>query len=202
VARAAIRVWGRPNGFHVRKVIWALNELDLPYELIEAGFGIEPTPEFRSRNPSALAPVIDDDGVVIWESNVIVRYLCTAYSPGRLAPASDLAARFAVEQWMDWNATTLWPAIRPLHHEIARSGALQPSERARLQAELDRWLDVLEARLSASEYLAGEAFSMADIPAGLAIDRWLRLGRDEPNRPSLVRWRTALTARPAFPAQG
>jgi glutathione S-transferase len=168
VARKPIRVWGRRNGFHARKVIWALGELGLPYELIEAGFGIEPTPEFRSRDPNALAPVIDDDGVVVWESNVVVRYLCTAYSPGRLAPAGDLAARFAVEQWMDWNATTLWPAIRPLHHELARGAALPEPERAGLRADLDRWLGVLEDRLAAFPYLAGEAFSMADIPAGLA----------------------------------
>src|SRR6185437_9549253 len=78
MVRAAIRLWGRPDGFHARKVIWALSELELPFELIPAGFGIEPTPEFRDRNPSALAPVIDDAGVVVWESNVIVRYLATA----------------------------------------------------------------------------------------------------------------------------
>jgi glutathione S-transferase len=195
-----IRLWGRRNGFHVRKVIWALQELGLPFELIEAGHGVKPTPDFRSRNPSALAPVIDDAGVVVWESNVVVRYLCAAYSDGELAPSG--LARFVAEQWMDWNATTLWPAVRPLNHSGRRGGPeLTEGERQARLAELARWLDVLEARLEGAAFLAGERFTMADIPAGVTIDRWRKLRLAGPERPSLVRWHEALAARPAFPTE-
>lgn len=196
----SITLWGRRSSFHARKVIWALEELALPYTLVEAGFGVEPTDAFRARNPNLLAPVLDDAGVVIWESNVIVRYLCTAYGDGALARASSLPARFEAEQWMDWNATTLWPALRPLHHARMRGQALEDGRRAALEAELGRWLDVLEGRLAAGEHLAGDAFSMADIPAGLTIDRAARLDLIG-DRPNLRRWWFGLTARAAFPGE-
>lgn len=196
--REPIRLWGRTSGFHARKVIWALQELNLRFTLTEAGFGILPTDEFLSRNPNALAPTIDDHGVVLWESNVIVRYLCARYASGNLMP-EDLAERFAAEQWMDWNATTLWPALRPLFRESVRGEALPQEDKDRAMAELSRWLDVLENQLRQTPYLAGAVFSMANIPAGLTIERWFGLGLDDGARPQISRWRQALTARPAFP---
>jgi glutathione S-transferase len=195
---ATITLWGRRSSFHTRKVIWALEELALPYTIIEAGFGVEPSAEFRARNPNLLAPVIDDAGVVVWESNVIVRYLCTAHGDGALARTGSLAARFEAEQWMDWNATTLWPALRPLHHARVRGQALDEDRRATLEGEVGRWLDVLEQRLATAEHLADDAFSMADIPAGLTTERAARLDLVG-DRPNLLRWWSALAARPAFP---
>ncbi len=195
-----LKLWGRRSSFHTRKVIWALEELALPYELIEAGFGIEPTAAFRARNPNLQAPVIDAGGVVVWESNVIVRYLCTAHGGGALARDQTLAARFEVEQWMDWNATTLWPALRPLHHARSRGQDLDEGSRAALEAGIERWFEVLERRLAAVSYLAGDDFSMADIPVGLTVDRAVRLGLAR-DRPNLLRWWSALVARPAFPSE-
>lgn len=196
----AITLWGRRSSFHTRKVIWALEELALPYTLVEAGFGVEPTAALRARNPNLLAPVIDDAGVVVWESNVIVRYLCTAHGGGALARASSLPARFEAEQWMDWNATTLWPALRPLHHAQARSRALDEDRRAVLETEFACWLDVLDGRLMTVGHLADDAFSMADIPAGLTIERAARL-KLLGDRPNLRRWWSVLAARPAFPGE-
>lgn len=198
--RATIKLWGRRGSFHTRKVIWTLEELSLPYAITEAGFGIEPTGEFGARNPNLLAPVIDDDGVVVWESNVIVRYLCAAHGDGALARSQTLASRFEAEQWMDWNATTLWPALRPLHHARVRGQALDEDKRIALEGELGRWLDVLERRLAEGAYLAGEAFSMADIPACLTIERAVRLDLAG-HRPNLLRWWSALAARSAFPGE-
>ncbi len=191
--------WGRRSGFHTRKVIWTLQELDLPFDLIEAGHGIVPTAEFTARNPNTLAPVIDEGGIIVWESNVIVRYLCARYSAGRLFPDADLQARFRAKQWMDWNATTLWPALRPICHDATRGGSLPAADRESRIGEIGRWLNVMEQQLGVTAYLAGDAFTMADIPAALSIDRWFALGPDDGTRPRLRRWWSNVIARPAFP---
>ena len=70
-------VWGRKNSVNVQKVLWCCEEIGLEYERKEAGgaFGVVNTPEYRSINPNRLVPTIDDDGVVLWESNAVVRYL-------------------------------------------------------------------------------------------------------------------------------
>lgn len=195
-----IRLWGRASSFHTRKAIWALQELGLKFERLEAGYGVAPSEAFMARNPNALAPVLDDGGVVVWESNVIVRYLYARYAANRASPEESLFARIAAEQWMDWNATTLWPSVRPLFQAAARGVTLDAEARSRQVQELARWLDVLEAWLSARRHLTGAEFSMADIPAGLTIDRAARLDLLG-GRANVRRWWADLVARPAFPPE-
>ena len=60
----------------------------------------------RGVNPNRLVPAIDDDGVVLWESNVIVRYLAAKHAAGALMP-SDPVTRAKAEMWMDWQQTSL-----------------------------------------------------------------------------------------------
>src|SRR5215210_9544373 len=110
-----LTLWGRVNSINVQKVHWCLEELGLAYDRIEAGreFGVVDTPEYRRMNPNGLVPTIEDDGFVLWESNAIVRYLARKHRAGALVP--EEASRLALaDQWMDWQVSTLWPAIRPL----------------------------------------------------------------------------------------
>jgi glutathione S-transferase len=102
----ALTIWGRANSINVQKVLWCCAELNLPYQRIDAGgkFGVSDTPEYLVRNPNGLVPTIEDEELVLWESNVIVRYLSTKHGMGTLSPAA-LALRFDVERWMDWEAT-------------------------------------------------------------------------------------------------
>ncbi|PPS59007.1 hypothetical protein CRX72_28195 [Pantoea sp. BRM17] len=57
-------------------------------------------------NPNALVPVIIDDGLVIWESNAILRYLANSYGGAWLYP-EEPRLRAPVDQWIDWQATEL-----------------------------------------------------------------------------------------------
>ncbi len=110
-----LTVWGRTNSLNVQKVLWTLGELGLEYERIDAGmqFGLTDTADYRARNPNGLVPTIDDDGLVLWESNTIVRYLAARYASGTLSPA-DPGERALAERWMDWQATSFYPAIVPV----------------------------------------------------------------------------------------
>ena len=76
-----LKVWGRRSSFNVQKVMWLTGELGLEHERIDAGgsFGGLDAPEFRARNPHGLVPVIDDGGIIVWESHAILRYLAARY---------------------------------------------------------------------------------------------------------------------------
>src|SRR5262245_53018495 len=121
-----LTIWGRITSINVRKVVWAARELSLPFLLVNAGreFGLVHTSEYLRMNPNARVPVIDDDGFVLWESNVIVRYLCAKYGSGALYPES-LPERFEAERWMDWQQTTLNPAGRDAFWQLIRTPEAQ-----------------------------------------------------------------------------
>src|SRR5579859_7715663 len=93
--RSMLRLWGRANSSNVMKVIWLLEELRLPYERIDVGgpFGGTDTAEYRAMNPNGLVPTLEEDGFILWESNAILRYICSAYAPDSPLWPRDLRAR-------------------------------------------------------------------------------------------------------------
>ncbi len=174
-----LRIWGRISSINVRKVVWCAQELGLAFERIDAGrdFGIVQTPAYRALNPNSLVPTIEDElaggeRFVLWESNVVVRYLCARHAPGTLHP-EPLAARFDAERWMDWQQTTLNPAGREAFMQWVRT----PPERrdaaaaARSVAATERLFAQLEEHLATRACMAGASFTMADIPIGCEIHR-------------------------------
>ena len=83
-----ITLWGRNNSTNVKKVLWTLEELDLPFNQIMAGmaFGVNKEADYLAMNPNGLVPLLRDDetDATLWESNTIVRYLAAQYGQGRL----------------------------------------------------------------------------------------------------------------------
>jgi glutathione S-transferase len=205
-----VKIWGRLSSINVRKVVWCTQELGLEHERTDAGgrFGIVQTPGYRALNPNALVPTIeaDDDEAAggtfrLWESNVIVRYLCARHAPGTLYP-EPLPARFDAERWMDWQQTTLNPAGRDAFMQWVR----MPAERrdasvaARSARATGPLLALLDAHLGTRAYLCGDRFTMADIPLGCELHRWFGLPADSYTRPQwtqLERYFAALRERPA-----
>src|SRR4029077_18656579 len=109
--RATMRriLWGRATSSNVMKVIWALEELQLPYERIDVGgsFGKTDTAEYRAMNPTSLVPTLQEDDFTLWESNAICRYLCHAHAPhSRLWP-QEPHTRANIDRWMDAQQTLL-----------------------------------------------------------------------------------------------
>ena len=116
-----LTIWGRQNSTNVKKVLWCADELGIAYEHINAGgpFGVVNTPEYRAMNPNGLVPCIRDEGFVLWESNAIVRYLCTKYGAGALL-GQDPAQRARAAQWMDWTTSSLAAPYRDLFLNAVR----------------------------------------------------------------------------------
>jgi glutathione S-transferase len=126
-----------------------------------------------------------------------VRYLCARYAPGQLYPEA-LPARFVAEQWMDWQQTTLNPAGRDAFMQWIRTPATQRNEALiqRSVAATEALLALLDAHLARQPFMAGEHFTMADIPVGCEIHRWWGLPQERTARPHLERWFQALRERP------
>jgi glutathione S-transferase len=121
-----LRLWGRTSSINVRKVLWTLQELGLPFERIDAGlaYGHNHTPDYLAKNPNALVPLLEDGDFTLWESNAIVRYLCARHAAATLYP-EDLRTRFDAERWMDWQQTTLNRAGGPAFIQWIRTPAEQ-----------------------------------------------------------------------------
>lgn len=198
-----LTVWGRINSINVQKVLWTLAELDVPYRRIDAGmkFGVNDTAEYKAMNPTGQVPTIDDDGYVLWESNAIVRYLAAKHATGTLYPEA-LAARFSAERWMDWQATTFNNAISPLFVGLIRTPPEKRDAAALDQAreKCEACLALLDAELAGRPFLNGDTFTIADIPAAAAVNRWYLLPVTRTPRPHAERWLAALAARPGFAA--
>ena len=196
----AVQIWGRLNSLNVRKVVWAAQEVSVPFTRTDAGmaFGIVKTPQYLQMNPNALVPTLQDGTLVLWESNVIVRYLLAKYGNDTLYP-QDLAQRFEAERWMDRQQTTLNRAGGAAFLQLIRTPEAQRDHAAIAQsvAAMAPLLEQLNTHLADRAYLAGDHFGMADIPVGCDIHRWFGLPQARPALPHLERWYASVAARPA-----
>lgn len=195
-----LKIWGRITSINVRKVVLAAQEIGIPFERVDAGgaFGVVKTPDYLAKNPNALVPVIEDDQVQLWESNVIVRYLCARHAPDTLYPLA-LPRRFDAERWMDWQQTTLGPAGRPAFIQWIRTPAERrdPEAIAQSVAATEPLLALLDQHLSSRPFMAGDRLTMADLPIACEVHRWINLPRPRTERPHLDRWYEAMRARPS-----
>jgi len=195
-----LRIWGRVNSVNVKKVLWAAEELGLEYERLDAGmqFGVTKTPEYLKMNPNSLVPTIEDDGFVLWESHSIVRYLAAKHGMGTLCPP-DLRARADAERWMDW-AFTFQNAMRAVFWNLIRTAPEKRDMKAvdEGRAQSAKLLEVLERNLEKKPYVAGNAFTMGDIPIGCEVQRWMRVPIERPAFPQVEAWFERLRQRPAF----
>ena len=172
-----LRIWGRISSVNVQKVVWCCDELGLPYERLDAGgaFGGNDTPEYLAMNPNGLVPVIEDDGFVLYESNAIVRYLAAKHGSPLFPP--ELHARADIDRWMEWQSSGYTPSMTQVFWQLVRT---PPEKRDAAVIEASREKGekhsaVLDAHLKGREFVAGNAFSAADIVVGCAAHRWLNL---------------------------
>jgi glutathione S-transferase len=196
-----LKVWGRVNSINVQKVLWVLEELKVPYERVDAGmaFGVVNEAFYKKMNPNARVPTIDDDGFVLWESNVIVRYLAAKHGAGALYP-SELRARAESERWMDWASFHVSSAMGPAFLGLIRT----PADKRNL-AQIDaaaeataQQFQVLEQSLEGRNYVAGPSFTMGDIVVGVNVYRWYALDVKRPHVPRIEAYHERLKQRPAF----
>lgn len=203
-----LKILGKASSINVRKVLWTCAELNLPFVREDWGAGFQPTsdPAFLALNPNAMVPVIQDGDFILWESNSIIRYLVAQYSAQAQAlyPAEP-KRRARVDQWMDWQATDLNRSWSYAFLALARQSPAH-TDAASIQASCHAWtqtMRVLEQQLKQTGgYVAGDAFTLADIPIGLSVNRWLSTPFDKPALPAVDAYQERLLEREGYRLYG
>ena len=196
-----LKIWGRINSINVMKVLWCADELKLDYERTDAGmaFGAVNEDWYAEMNPNRQVPTIDDDGLLLWESNTIVRYLASRHDSGGLSP-SDPGQRASGEKWMDWQLTTPQEDMTYLFWGLIRDSAAHADKalQAKAVANLNELWGILDAALADRDFVAGDQLTVGDIPVGCVVERWSNLPIERARLPNLEAWHERLKARPAF----
>jgi glutathione S-transferase len=199
--RLMLKIWGRANSLNVQKVMWTVGELGLAHQRVDAGgrFGGLDSPDYLALNPNARIPTIEDDGVVVWESNACIRYLAARYGEGQLWD-EDPGKRAAADQWMDWMQTTLAPDFYAVFWAAVRIPPARQDKAAieRLGRRLAAHYKLLDRQLASRPWLAGERLSMADIAIGTTLYRYDTMEIVRPVLAHLQGWYDRLRERPAY----
>ncbi|HVY14810.1 MAG TPA: glutathione S-transferase family protein [Rhodopila sp.] len=195
-------LWGRATSSNVMKALWVLEELGLPYRRVDVGgaFGKTDTPEYRAMNPTGLVPTLQEGDFTLWESNAIVRYL--ARDAASIWPA-DPRGRATVDHWMDAQQTTMNRPMAQVFWGLVRTPADKRDLKAVAAAieETAKAWRYVETEVSKHAYLAGDSFTICDIPWGVHAHRWFNIdymGLVRPDMPALKAWYDRLCQRPAY----
>jgi glutathione S-transferase len=196
-----IEVWGRLNAYNVQKVIWTLHELRLEYIHHDVGStpGDLDNASFLSRNPHARIPVIRDKAEYIWESNTIIRYLCSVYGKEILWSDNPLIRSLA-DRWMDWELATLQPDFIDLFWNYYRTPDKDRDvlRIASVKERCETHLKKLNQHLKKQKYIVGCAFSMGDIPCATMLYRYFTMGLNVEKPKYVMAWYERLSAREAY----
>lgn len=180
------------------KVVLALDELGERYELktvLRLADVRPPDAPYRKLNPNGVVPTLEEDGLVLWESGAILRYLADS-RPGRGLMPDDVRGRALAQQWLTWEGATLAPAL--IGYFLATLA--EPRNEAAVEAARGAYLDklgILDRQLAGRDYVAG-AFSVADIALGSLTALSFGLGLDLGSYRHILAWLRRLRARPAF----
>lgn len=202
------------NNSRSQRVLWLLEELDLPYEVKryerDKGTMLAP-PALRAVHPLGKSPVISDGAATVAESGAIVEYLVEHHGEGRLRPPPGTAERLRYTYWLHYAEGSLMPplllglvisripgpAVPWFARRIARG--IAKGLRARFVApQIERHLDFLENELADCDWFAGPDFSAADVQMSFPLEAAAARAGLDARRPRLAAWLARIHARPAY----
>jgi GST-like protein len=192
--------WPTPNG---HKVTMFLEEAGLDYRIhpVDISAGDQFKPEFLAFSPNNRMPAIIDtlpaDGgepIGVFESGAVLMYL--AEKTGLFMP-KDLRGRKTVMEWLFWQVGGLGPMAGQNHHFGLYAPEQLPYAIKRYVNETNRLYGVLDRRLATHTFLAGDAYTIADMASYPWVVPWKRQQQNLDDFPNLRRWFDAIRARPA-----
>ena len=196
-----LTILGRRTSSNAMQPLWLADELGLAFEQVDVGgpFGGNDQPEYLELNPTGLIPTIIDDGFVLWESNAITRYLGANYGTDPIYPANP-QTRALADQWMDFENTMIMPMMIPIFWGLVRT----PAEKRDMDGinkaihQVTKIWAMVDAHLATNLFMAGNDFTIGDIPLGPQVHRWIELVPERESMPNLDAYHQRLTQRPAF----
>jgi glutathione S-transferase len=202
------------NNSRSQRVLWLLEELGLEYEVVR----YERDPQtmlapasLRAIHPLGKSPVITDGALTIAESGAIIEYLIERYGAGRLIPAPASAERLQYTYWLHFAEGSAMPPLlmKLVFDKIERQPMpffIKPIARAIAQRvkgsfispQIESQLNFIEATLAAQAWLAGAAFSAADIQMSFPLEAAQARGGSVADRPMLRAYLERIHQRPAY----
>jgi GSH-dependent disulfide-bond oxidoreductase len=191
--------WPTPNG---HKITMFLEESGLEYRImpVNIGAGDQFKPDFLAISPNNRMPAIIDREpaggapVSMFESGAILLYL--AEKTGQFLP-TDRTGRWEVVQWLFWQVAGLGPMAGQNHHFVQYAPERIPYAIDRYVKETNRLYGVLERRLADRRFIAGDAYSVADMASYPWIVPWEKQLQRLADFPNLERWFNEIALRPA-----
>lgn len=196
-----------------QRVLWLLEELELPYEIRK--YQRDPDTllapaSLREVHPLGKSPVITDDDRTIAESGAIIEYVLDRHGRGRLIPAAGTPERLRYTYWLHFAEGSAMPPLllKLIFEEIskrpmpffARPVARGISRKVLgtfVMPNLQRQLDFMESELGKSEWFAGPAFTAADIQMSFPLEAAAQRAGLDASRSRLVAFLQRIHARPA-----
>ena len=195
-----LKVHFAPNS-RAGRIIWILEELNLPYEVNRMDFHPKDlkSDEHRSRHPLGRIPVLDDGDVRIYESGAIVEYILERHKNGNLKPEVSSEKYPEYLQWFHYCEGMVMPPINTIIVQTLLLPEDRRDENVLSQAKrlLSKSLEPVNQSLAEREYLIGD-FSAADIMLGHACFMSNRLGCVNEEMLNMKSYVENINKRPAF----
>jgi glutathione S-transferase len=197
----SLKIYGISASRAIRP-LWVAEELGLSYEHLPVPYqgGATRTPEFLALNPNGHIPVVDDDGIIVWESMACALYLARRYgTPGSIAPQTPQEEADAL-RWSFWTVTEVEKdALTVLMHRLG----LPPDQRkpelaVAAEKHLVADVHVLEQHLQTRTYMAGERFTVADVTVASVMFWTGPAATLLESAPRTQAWLKACLERPAY----
>jgi glutathione S-transferase len=155
-----------------QRIVWLLEELQVPYEIVahqrDTTTKLSP-PSLYAVHPLGKAPVIEDNGRLIFESGAVIDYILRLYGKGRLAPKLDTDEYTDYQQWMHFaEGSAMLPLLLSLYVGIL--GPAGAPVHPRITSEVAVYLAFMEAGLKGHDYFLASGFSAADIQMNFVIE--------------------------------
>ncbi|MCY0967094.1 glutathione S-transferase family protein [Parathalassolituus penaei] len=202
------------NSSRSQRILWMLEELDVPYELVEyqrdSQTLLAPA-ALKQVHPLGKAPVLEDGERVLAESGLIIEYLGQRYGQGRFCPPADSDEYWTCRYWLHYAEGSLMPFlllalvmkkmseapmpffIRP----VAKTLAGKVVENF-VQPNIRRHLGWVEQHLTNRSWFAGDAPTLADFQMSFPLDAALQRAASADDYPAIAGWLRRVHARPAW----
>jgi glutathione S-transferase len=187
------------NNSRSQRILWALEELALPYEIKryqrDAQTNLAP-PELKQVHPLGKSPVITDGNRTIIESGAIIDYIIRRYGKGRLQPAPETPEYDQYQQWLHYaEGSAMLPMMLNLY--VGRLGEAGAPLHPRIESEIANHLGYMDSALAGRQYLVGDKLSGADIQMSFVGEVAGAFGK-RAAYPNLDAWTKRLHERPAY----
>ncbi len=194
-----IRLFRNPKSGHCHRVELMLALLDIPYEAVDLDManGAHKAPAYLAMSPFGQVPAIDDNGVVLSDSNGIISYLASRYGDEAEWAGNSALEKAQIQRWLSIAAGEIasGPAAARL---VTVFGAELDHEAAKAKAH--RLFTVMDSMLDSSNYLVGDRLTLADIAGYSYIAHAPEGGVSLQRYTNIQRWLAAVEGHPRFVA--